>query len=896
MQSLSPSQSGPSESKGIFQADSPTLAREIKIYMERHEQAVGQLISAGDELAGAEASLRWSRVFDGLLCSLFCAVRATTGDPKTWDSLALAAVGSYGRGNFSFRSDLDVRLLCTKPKKAAEIAEALFYPLWDAGLQIGHQVVTITDSLNLAKRDLPTATTLLDWRHLAGDKTQSHKLQSKAFSSLFAPSTVYSFLETLHEQAVQRTSRFGDSVYLLEPDVKNGEGGLRDLDIVFWTAQARWRAHSLKDLVEIGVLASGEYEQIEAARAFLARVRNIVHFKNPRRTERLGFETQEIVAQAMGYGKGGMGCERLMSDYYRHARVVANARESMLVRAQPRSRVKQVEEYLDNGVVIYEDSVGVEHPSKLSDQPVVALRAYWEAVHRNQGIDPSSRLAIARALSSEEVALRLRSDPEAAALFRRLVRKSSVVKFKRDSTLSEFHDVGILLAMIPEFKPVVGRVHHDIYHVYTVDVHSIAAVDKLRRLCRGELSDQYPVATRLATDIARPQVLFMATLLHDIGKDTGGRAHSERGAQLCGTILRRLGVQAHDILEIQHLVLKHLRMYHVASRRDIDDPRTIVGFRNEVRGPEGLKELYLLTVCDVATTSPTALTAWKARMMAELYVSTQRSFDGLPSHTEERAEKLRKATLELATTPELQAFLPQFLTSIPDRYIYANEPAHMLVHAETARRSEGHKVWVEAFGRRDPYVELGFIADDEPGVLALIAAALAANRIRVVGAQLYSWVDRNQRKRVLDVFWVRAGRDPGLVEKAMPRVKQDLENLLAGQVGADELIAQRTGSRMSERPSPTVRTMINFDNRSASNHTVIEVIAEDRTGLLYRLAKALREEDIEVALAKINTEGNAVADVFYVSDREGKKLTAAEPVERLSAKLRAAAQKSSSPT
>lgn len=893
MQVSPPSSSGPSDSKIPFRVDSPTLAREIKIYMERHEQAVGELIALGDEKSGAEASLKWSRVFDGLLCSLFCAARTTVGDSKTWESLSLAAVGSYGRGNFSFRSDLDVRLLCSKPKKATEIAEALLYPLWDAGLQIGHQVVTISDTLALAKRDLPTATTLLDWRHLAGDKTQSHKLQSKAFSTLFSPANVSSFIEEMHGQAAGRTARFGDSVYLLEPDVKNGEGGQRDLDIVNWTAQARWRAHSLNDLVEIGVLAPAEYQQIAAASAFLARVRNILHYKSPRRTERLGFETQEIVALAMGYGIGGAGCEQLMSDYYRHARVVANARESMLLRAEPRSRVKQVEECLENGIVIYGDSVAVEHPDRIADKPVLALRAYWEAVHRSLGIDPSTRLAIARALSSEETCALLRKDAEAATLFRRLVRKSRRVKFKKDSTLSEFHDVGILLAMIPEFKPVVGRVHHDIYHVYTVDVHSIAAVDKLRKLCRGELSDQYPVATRLATDIARPQVLFMATLLHDIGKDTGGRAHSERGSQLCATILRRLGVQDHDVAEVQHLVLKHLRMYHVASRRDIDDPRTIESFRNEVHGPEGLKELYLLTVCDVATTSPTALTTWKARMMAELYVSTQRSFEGLPAHTEKRAENLRAATLEVAESDEQRAFLPQFLDSIHDRYMYANEPAQILIHAETARRSEGNKVWVEAFGRRPPYVELGFVVDDEPGVLALIAAALAANRIRVAGAQLYSWVDRNQRRRVLDIFWVRAGRDPELVERAMARVRDDLAQLLSGEVDADVLIAKRTGSRLSERPSPNVRTMINFDNRSASHHTVIEVIAEDRTGLLYRLAKALREEDIQVALAKINTEGNAVADIFYVTDRHGKKLTAAGPVERLSVKLRAAAQKSS---
>jgi [protein-PII] uridylyltransferase len=698
----------------------------------------------------------------------------------------------------------------------------------------------------------------------------------------------------MHEQAEKRTARFGDSVYLLEPDVKNGEGGLRDLDIVNWTAQARWRAQSIKDLVQIGVLAPAEFAQLQEAASFLARVRNVLHYKSPRRSERLGFEAQELVAGVMGYGTGGPGCEQLMSEYYRHARTVANTRDALMIRAEPPTRFAAIEETLENGIVIYNDAVAIEHPNKIPEEPVLVLRAYWEAVHRTLPIDRHTRAAVARALSDEAVCERLRGDDEAATLFRRLVRKARLVKFKRDSILTEFHDVGLLLAMIPEFQPVVGRVHHDIYHVYTVDVHSIAAVDRLRKLCRGELSDEYPVATRLATDIARPQVLFMAALLHDIGKDTGGRAHSERGAMLCEQILRRLGVQQHDIVEVQHLVRKHLRMYHTASRRDIDDPTTIKGFSQEVHGPEGLKELYLLTICDVATTSPQALTSWKARMLAELYVSTLRSFEGLPAHSEERAEKLRGATLEMAETQDQKEFLVQFLDSIPDRYMYANEPAQILIHTKMARRSEGKKVWVEAIGRRAPYVELVFIADDKPGALAMITAALSANRIRVAGAQLYSWVDRNQRKRVLDVFWVRAGRNPEHVERTIPRLMADLQDLEDGEINADELIAQRNGSRLSDRPSPEVRTIINFDNRSASSHTVIEVIAEDRTGLLYRLAKTLRDADMEIALAKINTEGHSVADVFYVCDRNGKKLTDADPVEALSGLLRAATQKSSS--
>lgn len=881
----------PPDSKQPFLVNSPTLGREIKIFMERHRENVASMIEAGGDEAGSKASQLWARSFDGLLCSLFCAIRSSTGDEKTWKNMSLAAVGSYGRLNFSYRSDLDVRILCTKPKKAAEIAEALLYPLWDAGLEIGHQVITVTDTIALAKKDLPTATTLLDWRHLAGDEEAGRKLKEKAFETIFSTSNVYDFLHEMADQAEQRAERFGDSVYLLEPDLKNGQGGVRDLDIVNWTAQARWRARNTSDLVQIGILAPEEHQALEDASAFLARVRNIIHIKSPRRTDRLSFDGQEVVAETMGYGQGGAAVEEMMSEYYRHARSVANIRESLLLRAEPPAKKQATPVDLGDGIVMQGESVAIANLDDLRDQPVLALRAYWEAVHRSAPVCQVTRQAIARTMADEAVCEKLRADEEAATLFRRLLRKPRKVKFKRNSTLSEFHDVGILLALIPEFQPVVGRVHNDIYHVYTVDVHSIAAVDRLRKYCRGEMSEEHAIASRLAADIARPQVLFMAALLHDIGKGEGGRDHSIIGAKQVAPILARLGVKEHDIVEIQHLIEKHLRMYHVASRRDIDDPDTISAFRDEVNGPEGLKELYLLTLCDVATTSPTALTSWKTRMMEELYLATRHSFEGLAPHDDSRAEKIREAARKMCPEKGEAEFLSHFLDSVPNRYLYANEPTQIVGHGRLARMSEGRRILVEMIGTRSPYVELGFIVDDKPGALEMITASLAANKMRVAGAQLYFWTDRNGRKRVLDIFWVRCGREPEVVQRQIPRLRQDLEALVSGETTPLKLFGSRKSKGLSDRPTPDVPTMINFDNRSSSRHTVIEVLAEDRHGLLFRLAKTLNEAKLEVAVAKINTEGNGVADVFYVADREGNKLLDPAQVEALNRGLREAVQK-----
>lgn len=873
-----------------LQLDSNSLASEIKEYMERHQEAVGRLIEEGGEDAGTLAGERWAKVFDGLLSALFCAMRAKLTEESSWKHLSLAAVGSYGRGGFGFKSDLDVRILCKSEKQASELAEAFLYPLWDAGIQVGHQVVTQSSLLTLAKEDLATATTLLDWRHIAGDTKCSVQLQEKAFQTLFSPNKVHGFLASLGAQAEARWNRFGDSVYLLEPDVKNGQGGVRDLDVAQWTALARWRTRSLQGLLEQGILLPREWEQLSLAISFLRRVRNGLHYFFRRRTDRLGFEQQEVLAERLGYGTGGPGCESLMSDYYRHARTIANVRELLLLRAEPPPQKLKKTKSLGNGLQVLGDSIALEDPSQLVESPVLALSLYWEAVHRELPVFRLTRDAIARASTSDEWCERLRSDEEAARLFRRLVRVVRKVRFKQNSLLRELHDVGLLLAMIPEFKPVVGRVHHDLYHVYTVDVHSIAAVDRLRSLCRGELSHEHPIASRLAAEIARPQVLFMATLLHDIGKDLGGRNHSERGFDLSRSILERLGVAEHDIVEVQHLVLKHLRMYHVASRRDIDDPDTIEAFREEVHGPEGLKELYLLTLCDVATTSPQALTSWKERMLEELYVRTLSSFSGVSLRTEQRAESLREAARALCPASGEREFLEHFLRVVPERYLYANEPEDIVSHSRLARQSQNHRFITALLTRDAPYAELGFITDDRPGALSMIAAVLAANRLRVVGAQLYSWEDTFGRKRVLDLFWVHCGEDLKLVERALPRVQQDFEQLLGGELTPDNLIQDRRSSRMSERPAPDVPTLVSFDNRSSHTHTIIEVAAEDRPGLLYRLARTLSAAGLEVDLAKINTEGNAVADVFYVRGTSGEKLVEPRQIEAIHEQLKQAVQ------
>ena len=858
----------------LLERVSPALLPELKRYIAMHRGEVESMIRTGGREGGLPAGRRYAKAFDGLLSSVFHAVKAAMSRDDSWMSVSLAAVGSYGRGAVAFSSDLDVRLLCGEDIDAARpIAEALLYPLWDAGLSIGHQVVTPEQMIELSRADLPTATTLLDWRVITGEIPETRAMLDRAFEGVFGMGSIREFIRRLEQRAAERHDRYGGSVYLLEPDVKNGPGGLRDLDVAHWVARARWRIRNLSDLVRIGILVPREWQQIDAANNLLWRVRNLLHAYSGRRSDRLSFDRQEQLALDLGYGSGGPAVERFMSDYYWHARMLLQARDMVVARAEPPPTRRPHATSLGRGLKLINGAVTLAHPGALETEPALALRLYDVAVRRHLPVYAFARDAVARAASLPSFCEKLRASEEAAQLFARLVTTSQRTRFKHGSVLSELHDVGLLVAMVPEFAPVVGRVHHDVYHVFTVDAHSVAAVDRLRALARGELAEEHPLASRLAAEIARPRVLFFATLLHDVGKDIGGKNHSERGHDMVASILKRFRVPEADIREVQHLVLKHLRMYHVATRRDIDDPRTLEEFCGDVHGPEGLRELYLLTVSDVSTTSPTAMTSWKARMLDELYVAANRFLsEGIEPRRGVRPD-VGKQVRERWGKKD-QRFIEHFIEAMPERYLYANDPDDIVTHARFVRDSRLKQAAATVISVDEPYVELGFVADDRPGLLACITATFTAARLQVVGAQIYSWMDDSGRVRALDLFWVRGSSDPDAVVAAVPRLERDLTRVLAGEIEAIDLAhgRQPRKTRWSERPTPEVSTKVSFDNRAATDHTVIEVTTRDRPGLLFCLANALLEAGLTISLAKINTEGTRVADVFYVTDGAGHKI------------------------
>ncbi|MCC6524274.1 MAG: HD domain-containing protein [Polyangiaceae bacterium] len=906
-------------------------------------------VRVGREALGPEVGVELGRVratlFDELFAALFPAALAAAAVSAS--GVALGAVGSYGRGAVALAGDLDVRILRLDARHGEELGRVLLYPLWDAGLAVGHQVVSVDELIAAARDDLPTATSLLDYRHLAGDHAPSSELTTRARASVFATGELAHFVARLRREVAERHRRFGGSVYMLEPDVKHGPGALRDLDVAGWAAAARWGVHDLEGLLRRAVVTARELGLVQTARERLWRIRNVLHALAGRRSDRLGFEEQESVAAALGYeGEAHEAVERLMSDYYRAADAVARFRDAMLDRAVPtrtqgHGRRRPSTSDLGDGVVLFDGEAALARSELLQEDPVVALRLVSAATRHGVPIHPHARAAIVAAASSEEWSEALRDRREAAELFAELVTSRVETRLKGGSPMRELHELGLLLAMVPEFGPVVGRVHHDTYHVYTVDVHSVAAVDRLVELARGEwlgpggdepqrdaLADKPAwggaLASELAGEIARPRVLFFATLLHDVGKAIGGRDHSERGAEMVRGILPRLGFAPDDVEDVAWLVHHHLRMYHVATRRDLDDRSTVAELVADIGSREALRELYLLTVADLSTTSPTSMTSWKARMLDELWLAADQALlersaaatpappagsgaaptpvaagTALAAQQATRLERAHAAVLEASAalappgeTDARRAFVGPYLESMPERYRLRHAPESVAAHAELARRSLGDPFGLaRVASRQKAAAELCVVAPDRPGLLAAITAAFSGSRLEVHAAEIHSrrtapgGAPGEPPVQAVDLFWVRhAVEGVSGVDRVLAKVRADLGAVLAGAATA------RAVARLSRpglhRPARDVATQVVIDHRASPEHSVIEVVARDRPGLLFTLANALHKAGLSIAVAKINTEGARVIDVFYVSTADGGKLAPGEPSERVRQLLR----------
>lgn len=821
--------------------------------------------------------------------------------------LALVATGGWARRELAPFSDIDFIVLHDRDEALAkQVCDRLLYPLWDDKLAIGHSVREARAVARLARDDLSTATALLDARHVAGNRRLTDELTRATSASLAPGGNPNDLIGALATEKQARHARFGASLYLLEPNLKQGIGALRDLSTALWCAQIRWQpprpgtepgAEALiGNLVALGHLTRRQAQVLSGARDFLLRIRALVQLAARRRFDQLTFEIQEAIAPALypdarahdGEVRSAVApaVEALMRDYYLHARGVLQVADRLLESARvPARRAPRIGQ-IDAAFITLNGELAARDPRLFLERPSEMIRLFRVAVGERLPVYGHTRELAAEAIAKDP--LPLARDPAAARLF--LDALVDVRDDAQPAALETMNQLGVLSAMMPEWAPCVGRVQHDLYHVYTVDQHQLYAVAMQKRLARGELATEHPTAVEAWRSIARPAPLLLATLLHDVGKPLG-KGHAEKGAVVAGAIARRLGMSAPDAELTEFLVRQHLTMSHLSQRRDLSDPDVIARFAERVVDDEHLVQLYLLTLCDAAMTAPDNLTAWKADLLRDLMVRTRAYFaSGTPVADlgalpdEARAKVVQLAAAEPDAAAIVDAIDPRLFTQLAPR-----QAARQVRLVGQARATAPHvALEVRCFPLK-AHSELAIVAPDAPGVLAILAGALTANRVDVLGAVL-GHASLPTGTLVTDLFYVRDLKGAAIPEDdpRWAKLANDLRQLLGGPpANVAQLIAQRRPrSGMPPRVTPGVITEIKLHDDS-TRATIVEVSTQDRVGVLYAITRALAERGLDISLAKVATEGEKVSDVFYVT-RGGRRLTDDDERAALIAQLHAA--------
>ncbi|WP_313136026.1 [protein-PII] uridylyltransferase [Paracoccus jeotgali] len=811
--------------------------------------------------------------------------------PTEAEHLAVLAVGGYGRAEMAPHSDVD--LLFLTPYKtsawAESVVESMLYMMWDMRLKVGHSIRSIDDCLRLGGQDMTIRTSLVEHRLIAGEAVLAEDLRERLWSDLFAD-TIPEFIEAKLAERDARHKRQGGQRYVLEPNVKEGKGGLRDLQTLYWIAKYIHRVERAAQLVDLGFFSRDEHLNFWQAEDFLWAVRCHLHLIAGRLTDVLSFDMQVEVARRMGYEDrpGRRAVELFMQDYFRHAtrvgdltRVFLTALEQHHVFQQPLlNRIFRRRRRLRPGFTEQAGRLAYEDPDTALKDPLNILRLFEEALRTGILIHADAMRQVAANL--DLIDDRTRENPEAVRIFLDLLLKHG----NPERALRRMNELGVLSAFIPEFEPIVAMMQFNVYHHYTVDEHTIQCIAALSQIEQGQEADDLPISSRITAAPLNRRVLYLAVLLHDIGK---GRPedHSILGAQIARRVTGRLGLPADEVETVEWLVRNHLLMSDVAQKRDISDPRTIRDFAKAVKSRRRLDLLLVLTVCDIRGVGPGTWNNWKAVLLRQLYEQTVTVLEnGMEALSrDQRREDAKRSLRHLLIA---QGWDPRAIRTETGRH-YANywQGLPTDTHAVFARLLRGlgdDEIRIDLHPDPDrDATRAAFALVDHPGIFSRLAGALALVGANVVDARTYTSKDGFATA----VFWVQdAGGHPYDVER-LPRLRKMIDRTLKGEVVTRDAFADRDQLKKRERAF-RFPTHVSFDNDGSDIYTIIEVDTRDRPGLLHDLTRTLAANHVQIASAVIATYGAQVVDTFYVKDAFGLKLLQPARREALEQKLRQA--------
>lgn len=790
------------------------------------------------------------------------------------ESVALIALGGYGRSELFPFSDIDLMILYAPEfeDQVQAVADAVLYPLWDSGLDVGHAVRTIEQSMAHAAEDYFFQVAMLDARLICGSKVL-YDVLAEEYRQRFVDGQRDIFVERMRMHRDRRRAKFGSHSFLLEPHIKEGKGGLRDIQAMFWVGKVVFGLHGLDDYVSSGLMTAEEAREFLDSWDSLVRLRNRLHYFSRRKNDQLFFELQEEVAGALGYTKrdGILGVEQFMRDNYAHMGNIAVATDLFFDHVDEvlgfgrKGGVILVDREIEKGIEVRNNRIQLTAlPKQLETKPHLLMRVFLTSARTGAPVHHRTRKLITASLGL--VTEKLQASPRMAKAFTAILLEARDVF----AVLEAMLETGLLQAYIPEFSRILTLAQHNVYHIYTVDRHSLQAVAELRRVAEEEAA--------VYQSIAAPEVLFLAALLHDIGKGSG-RDHSEEGALQVARIGARMGLTVSEIDCLVFVVRYHLFVPENALRRDLNDTGFIQRCADTIESQERLAMLYLISIADSKATGPSAWSEWKSMLMHKMYLKVRSCLESMEMGREPREVLLGQVEQGVVWLKKKIVSLFEgdmeglvSLDSLPADYILSFSPEvvvkHMSLHRQHNRLLQQKSLVLAE--ERDDYWSLLVMTSDRPGLLAKMCGVMTLHNLTVVKAQIFTWDDGT----VVDVLSVRPTDSLGFAEKDWQGLNNNLDLAISHRLGLGHRIYRKLLSSYGRKRElvSKIEPRVVIDNSSSDTYSVVEVYAADLPGLLYHITQTLADFGLNIYKAYIATEVEQLIDVFYVLDSHGAKL------------------------
>ncbi len=796
----------------------------------------------------------------------------------------LVALGGYGRGEQCVHSDIDLLFLFENkvPPEAEALVREIVYPLWDMGLDVGHATRSIKECLQMARKDHEVLTSILDGRFICGISPLYHKLMERLRIKLIntKPAKLVTWLK---EANSARHGRFGDSSYLLEPNLKEGRGGLRDYHTMLWIAKIQSNIKQARDLEYYGYLSHDEFQSLNESLEFIWRVRNQLHLMMGRKCDQLHLENQTRLADQIKIKgtNGHLPVEQLMGDLHGHMEFIKQCYDVFIYELDQKKRMrrknKALKETQVEGLKFNRGMLNFTSPEAILGNPELLIKIFVESAMQNAPINVEG-CRLVKEFGHLIRRSTFRNDKTAVQYFEKVLAKPS----GQFNVLNAMLNTGFLVNFIPDFKGVVNRIQFDQYHLYPAARHLLLTVRLLKDIGTGKTPRQDLLSRQVYQDVRNKRVLLWAALLHDIGKAEPTSGHAERGAAMAARILSEKGLPEKDVDTAVFLVREHLLLFENATRRDINDEETAIVIARRVGKVERLKMLYLISVADAMATGPKAWNEWTASLLRSLFLKTLNVLEKgeLVSRQATRTiEQKKQRIMTTAGTKEERDSVAELVPFMSPRYLlYASSaeiPSHIKLYQKMGDRPF---VWhIEPSATPDTRT-ITICAKDRPGLLSKIAGVLTLNNINILDVRIFTW----RNNIALDIFEVEAPPDKLFEQERWDKAAGHLEAALEDSLDLGRKLKSKRERHQSIRPRTKSRPQhVMVDNDSSSFFTIIEVTAWDFPGLLFKITDALFRCHLDIWVAKIATRVDQVVDVFYVRSFDGEKVDDPEQERRI---------------